>query len=112
MVGRLSSDYPQIDRAKSLVRNGNVVEPYGIYSHNGPAPIGETRLYHVEFWPIGNRFEAGHRIRLDLVGASAASKPDAPARDTIVVGGRSGARLWFPVLPGSDLLAALGSRQH
>lgn len=108
MLGRLSTNYPRIRPAKSLYDSrGRLVEPYGVYSQASPATLGETRLYHVEFWPIGNRFEAGHRIRLDLVGASAASKPNAPALNTIVVGGSKGSRLMFPVLPGSDLRAAL-----
>ena len=108
MLGRLSTNYPQIKRSKSLFdSNGRLVEPYGVYSQASPAPIGKTRLYHVEFWPIGNRFDAGHRIRLDLVGESAASKPDAPASNTVVVGGTKGSRLMVPVLPGSDLQSAL-----
>ena len=81
----------------------------GNYSRTSPATPGESRLYHVEFWPIGNRFEAGHRIRLDLVGASAASRPSAPGVNSIAVGGADGSRLLFPVLPGSDLRAALGA---
>src|SRR5881227_1608322 len=93
MLGRLSTNYPRIKRSKSLFdASGRLVQPYGVYSQSSPAPVGQTRLYHVEFWPIGNRFEAGHRIRLDLVGASAASKPNAPALNTIVVGGRRGSR--------------------
>src|SRR5437016_286216 len=101
MLGRLSTNYPRINRAKSLVDSaGNVVQPYGIYSQTSPAPIAKARLYHVEFWPIGNRFEAGHRIRLDIVGESGASKPDAPALNTIKLGGSRGSRLMFGVLPG------------
>ena len=42
---------------------------------------------------------------MDVVGASAASKPNAPALNTIVVGGRKGSRLMFPVLPGNELEA-------
>jgi uncharacterized protein len=49
-------------------------------------------------WPIGNRFRAGHRIRLTLLGASGASKPSPPGIDTIRVGGPSGATLLLPVL--------------
>jgi putative CocE/NonD family hydrolase len=108
-VGRLSTNYPQIDPAKSLIDSaGNVVQPYGIYSQTSPAAVGTSRQHHVEFWPVGNRFEAGHRIRLDIVSESAASRPNAPAVNTIELGGSGGARLLFPVLPGSDLAAALG----
>src|SRR4051794_1048503 len=107
--GRLSSDYPDIDVDKSLVADGNVVQPYGDYDPKKPAPIGGQRLYHVELWPIGNRFDKGHRIRLHILGSSAASLPGAPALDSVAVGGASGSRLLFPVLPGSDLPSALGT---
>jgi len=80
-------------------RTGAVVEPYGVYDHKSPAAPGEERLYHVEFWPVGNRFRRGHRLRLDILGASGASKPGAPALDTVRVGGRGASRLLFPVLP-------------
>ena len=107
--GRLNTDYPGIDRRRSLKdpRTGDIVQPYGRYDRPDPAAIGQERLYRVEFWPIGNRFKAGHRIRLHIVGISGASKPDAPAVNTIRVGGPQGARLLFPVLPGSDLGRAL-----
>ena len=109
-VGRLSTSYPNIDPARSLTDPGTgaVVQPYGDYAKSDPATPGAQRLYHVEFWPVGNRFEAGHRIRLDIVGASTASKPTAPGVNTIEVGGGHGSLLRFPVLPGSDLPAALG----
>jgi hypothetical protein len=108
-TGRLSSDYPDIDPAKSLTVDGQVVQPYGVYDPKKPAPIARQRLYHVELWPIGNRFEKGHRIRLHILGSSAASLPGAPALDSVTVGGASGSRLLFPVLPGSDLPSALGA---
>src|SRR3954470_12239945 len=109
-VGRLSTSYPNIDPARSLTDSGTgaVVQPYGDYAKSDPATPGAQRLYHVEFWPVGNRFEAGHRIRLDIVGQSTASKPNASAVNTIELGGANGGRLQFPVLPGSDLPAALG----
>jgi hypothetical protein len=99
-VGRLLDDYPGIDPARSLYQGGRLVQPYGVYSSSTPPAIAQDRLYHVEFWPIGNRFEAGHRLRLDLVGPSAASRPDIPGVDRIVVGGRDGGVLEVPVLPG------------
>jgi predicted acyl esterase len=106
-AGRLSSDYPKVIRERSLVRGGRTVQPYGDYSNPDPATPGEARRYRVELWPVGNRFEAGHRLRLDLLGSSAASKPGAPALNTVTVGAGSGSRLLFPVLPGSDLGEAL-----
>jgi predicted acyl esterase len=110
-TGRLLSDYPHIDMARSLKdpETGEVVQPYGIYSTMDSAPIGTTRTYHVELWPIGNRFKAGHRIRLDVLGTSAASKPGDPAVNTVTVGGPDGSRLLLPHLNVSDLPHALGA---
>jgi len=110
-TGRLRTSYPFIDPARSLSDpvTGDIVQPYGIYSSKTPAAIGEPRRYFVEFWPIGNRFKAEHRIRLDIVGVSAASTPAGVAVNTVAVGGAGGSRLLFPVLPGSDLADALGS---
>src|SRR5262249_4082822 len=84
------------------------VQPYNLFAKQTPATVGSARLYHVELWPVGNRFEAGHRIRLDILGASGASQPGAPAVNTVTVGGASGSRLMFPMLPCSDLRASLG----
>jgi predicted acyl esterase len=107
--GRLLSSYPGIDPKRSLrdPRTRAIVQPYGIYDHKAPAAPGQERLYRVEFWPIGNRFKRGHRLRLHILGTSAASLPGAPAVNTVRVGGPGGSRLLFPVLPGSDLRAAL-----
>lgn len=106
-TGRLSTDYPAIDRRRSLTdpRTGDVVQPYGAYDRRTPATPGRLRTYHVELWPIGNRFRAGHRVRLHLVGASLASLPGLPGLATVDVGA---SRLLLPVLPGSDLRRALG----
>lgn len=108
-TGRLRTSYPNIDATRSLTDpvTGDVVQPYGIYASKSPAQIGEQRRYFVEFWPIGNRFKAGHRIRLDIFGVSAASTPAGLALNTVVVGGQNGSRLLFPVLPGSNLGEAL-----
>lgn len=109
-AGRLLSSYPDIDRSRSLVdpATGNVVQPYGVFDHKTRIRPGKFEKYHVELWPVGNRFKAGHRIRLQIVGASAASMPTIPGLNTVKVGGASGSRLLFPVLPGSDLGTALG----
>ena len=48
---------------------------------------GHPRRYHVEFWPIGNRFEAGHRIRLHLARRVRGVQAERPAVNTIVLGG-------------------------
>jgi predicted acyl esterase len=100
-AGRLNSDFPKVDRDRSLrdPRTGAIVQPYGRFDQRDPATIGRARTYHVEIWPIGNRFRTGHRIRLTVLGSSDASEPSAPALDTITVGGRRGSRLLLPVLP-------------
>jgi putative CocE/NonD family hydrolase len=107
--GRLLSSFPGVDDAKSLHDpvSGDLVQPYGIYDHKTTGALGQVRTYHVELWPIGNRFRAGHRLRLHVIGASAASLPTLPALNTLRVGGDSGSRLMVPVLPGSDIAAAL-----
>lgn len=111
-TGRLLSSFPGVDEARSLTdpRSGAIVQPYGRYDRKDRATPGEARRYRVELWPIGNRFRAGHRIRLHIVGASAASLPGVPAVNTVTAGGPDGSRLLLPVLPGSDLSAALGGR--
>lgn len=101
-AGRLRSSYPGIDLDRSLLdADGDVVQPYGRYDAKDPATPGEERRYFVELWPIGNQFDAGHRLRLHIVGASGASQPTTPAVNTIRLG-EGGSRLLFPVLPGSD----------
>src|SRR3546814_17142232 len=78
--------------------------------------VGETRRYHVELWPLGNRFKAGHRIRLHIVGASAFHVPSLPAVHTVYVGGPNSPRLLLPVVPASALPAGSpasnGIRHH
>src|SRR3954470_23847392 len=108
-AGRLLSSYPDIDPDRSLhdPQTGEIVQPYGRFDAKQPAAVGEQRGYRIEFWPIGNRFKQGHRLRLHVLGQSGASLPGAPAVDTIQVGGPDGARVLVPVLPGSDLRAAL-----
>ncbi len=106
-VGRLSTSYPDVVESRSLVVDGDVVQPYGDYSTRRPAGPLAWRRYHVELWPVGNTFEAGHRIRVQLLGTSAASMPELTALHSVRLGGSSGARLLLPVLPGSDLDAAL-----
>jgi len=106
-AGRLNTDFPKIVASKSLVKSGRVVQPFGDFSTSSPARIGQYRPYHVEFWPVGNVFEKGHRLRLTLVGASALSRPSLPGLNTVRIGGLQGAQLFVPVLPGSNLATAL-----
>lgn len=104
--GRLNTDFPEVDEAKSLKdAHGTIVQPYGRYDQRKPAAAGQERVYRVELWPIGNRFKAGHRLRLHILGTSIASLPMLPALNTVDV---AASRLLMPVLPGSDLRRALG----
>jgi predicted acyl esterase len=106
-AGRLKSDFPGVDPSRSLIdAAGNIVQPYGTYDVRDPAGVGEERRYHVELWPIGNQFDAGHRLRLHVLGVSGASMPGVPALNTVRLG-EGGSRLLFPVLPGSELTSAL-----
>jgi predicted acyl esterase len=107
--GRLLSSFPQVDRKRSLRRDGQIVQPYSEFDRKDPAAPGAERRYRVELWPVGNRFAAGDRLRLTLLSASGASQAGAPALNTVSVGAGSGSRLLFPVLPGpgSDLAEAL-----
>jgi predicted acyl esterase len=106
-TGRLRTAYPGVDLSRSLVDDtGAIVQPYGRYDQPDPAPIGQERRYHVELWPIGNRFQSGHRLRLHIVGASAFHQPSLPALNTIRLGGGDGSRLLLPLLPGSDIGSA------
>lgn len=106
-VGRLNTAFPGVVESRSLYAGGQLVQPYGDYSRATPAVPLTSRTYHVEFWPIANRFEAGHRIQLSLVGQSLLSFPALPALNTVTLGGGSGSRLMFPAVAGSDLAAAL-----
>jgi len=107
-TARLRSSYPEIDPARTTYdRDGNVVEPYNRFDRKTATPIGQDRLYRVEFWPLGNRFRRGHRIRLHVVGPSGFHVPAGVAVNTVTVGGSPGSRLLLPVLPGSDLATAL-----
>ncbi len=108
-IGRLRTSYPEVVAERSLVdANGEIVQPYPDHSTKTPAAPGETREYHVEFWPIGNRFQAGHRLRLYLVGAPNYILP-TPGVNLVSVGGATPSRLLLPQLPGSDFCTALGT---
>jgi predicted acyl esterase len=96
-TGRLNTAYPNVIASRSIVDGqGDVVQPYGDYSAKSDALPGATRAYQVELWPIGNRFRRGHRIRLVILGASAASMPGVPAVNLVSL---KGSRLLLPLVP-------------
>ncbi len=110
-AGRLLSAYPNVTASKSLHdAQGDIVQPYGDYSSKSDATPTAARSYQLEFWPIGNDFRRGHRIRLVVLGASAASMPGVPALNTIRLGGSEASRLLIPALPSPQSCpAAVGS---
>ncbi len=98
--GRLNSSFPGIYQAQSITdAHGNVVGPWGNFSTPVATLPLAARSYQLAFWPIGNEFKAGHRIRLVLLGASGASFPSLPAINTVSLGGAQASRLLLPVLP-------------
>lgn len=108
-VGRLRSSFPNIVAERSVFDDqGEVVQPYADHSQKSFALPAQTREYHVEFWPVGNRFQTGHRLRLYLSGAATYSIP-APNLNLVSVGRDTPSRLLLPVLPGSDVCAAIGT---
>jgi len=97
--GQLRTAYPFIDRARSLKdRAGDIVEPYADFSGLTPALPGTTRRYHLEILPIGNHFAAGDRLRLYVVGTSAAMEGAPPGLNTLSIGGATASKLLFPTL--------------
>jgi predicted acyl esterase len=107
-VGRLRTGYPHIIEERTVRDSrGEIVQPYNDFSAKDRALPGQTREYHVEFWPIGNRFAAGHRLRLYLTGAATYTVP-TPNLNFVSIGGDTPSRLQVPVLPGSDVCAAIG----
>lgn len=108
-IGRLRTGYPDLVEARTVRdARGEIVQPYADFSRKTLALPGQTREYHVEFWPLGNRFAAGHRLRLYLMGAATYSVP-TPNLNLLSVGGDTPSRLQVPVLPGGDLCRAIGS---
>jgi predicted acyl esterase len=82
-----------------------MVQPYNDFERKSPALPGTARDYDVELWPIGNRFAAGHRIRVYLTGTPATMTPPPPGVNTVTVGGPARARL---VLPSIGAAPAFG----
>jgi uncharacterized protein len=99
-TGQLRTSYPTVVSSRSLrdPRSGDIVEPYADFFRRNEAPPGTLRRYHVEILPIGNHFAAGHRLRLYLVGTSAAQQGAPPAVDSISIGGPTPSRLLFPTI--------------
>lgn len=108
-AGRLRSSFPDIVEDRSRVVDGAVVQPYGDFSAKRTVTPWTEHRYHVEFWPIGNRFAEGHRIRLHVVGASGYHMPTLTGPMLVRLGGDDGGSLLrLPVAPGGDLVGALG----
>ena len=100
-LGRLRSSYPGLDERLTIRdHDGTIVGPVGDFTKKiAIAPLTVQR-YHVELWPFGNRFEAGHRLRVYLLGTPLTMAPAPPAVNSVVTGGPQASRLVLPVLPG------------
>lgn len=109
-TGRLRTTYPDLVPERTRTdTTGAVIQPYADHSSKRSVTPGEEHRFHVELWPIGNRFQEGHRLRVHVVGASVFSVPTATGPQLVRVGGDDGGSvLRVPVLPGSDLRSALG----
>jgi predicted acyl esterase len=110
-TGQLRTAYPHFDTARSTIdkTTGDIVEPFTDYSSQDPAAMGTTREYHVEVLPIGNHFDAGHRLRLYVVGTSAAMQGATPGVNSLSIGGLTPSRLLLPTLGAPSFAPASGS---
>jgi putative CocE/NonD family hydrolase len=108
-TGRLRSSFPDlVEERTRRDASGAVIQPLNDLSTKRLVPPGTEHRYFVELWPIGNRFKAGHRLRLHLVGSSLFSVPTTTGPMLVREGGADGGSvLRVPVLPGSDLPTAL-----
>lgn len=108
-LGRLRSSFPHIIEERSRRSEGVIVQPIGDFSAKSYVTPGDEHRYFVEFWPIGNNFKQGHRIRLVLIGVAATNEPGPIAPNLVRLGGQDGGSLLrLPVLPGNNLVKALG----
>ena len=108
-TGRLRTSFPDLVPERSRRDPaGNVIQPYNDFSAKRNITPGTEHRYFVELWPIGNQFKQGHRLRLHVIGASSYHTPTTPGPNLVRLGGADGGSvLRLPVLPGSDLHAAL-----
>lgn len=101
--GRLRTSFPNVIESKSVKDgNGDIVQPYNDFSAKSYALPLVPKRYRVEFWPIGNRFQAGHRLRLYIMGTSPLMLPPALGMNNVWMGQGYPSRLLLPVLPGSS----------
>jgi uncharacterized protein len=97
-TGALRTSYPRVLRSRSLLdRAGHVVDPYNDFSSRDVARVGATRRYQVELLPIGNRFVAGDRIRLYLLGTPGEQLASPPGVNRVRLGS---SRLLLPTVGG------------
>ncbi len=96
-TGSLRTSYPDVIRPLSLIDPaGDIVDPYNNFSVSQPAKPGTTREFHVEILPIGDRFAAGHRIRVYIVGTPVDQLGAVPGANTLSFGGITASRLLLP----------------
>jgi predicted acyl esterase len=100
--GRLRTSFPKVIESRSVKdSSGTIVQPYNDFSAKQFQTPLLAKRYQVEFWPIGNRFEKGHRLRLYIMGTSPLMLPPLPAVNQVWAGTTMPSRLLLPLLPGS-----------
>jgi putative CocE/NonD family hydrolase len=104
--GYLRADLRQVDPTLSLHdAHGNIVRPWLTYSTPQPVPIGQPVEYLIDVIGTSNVFQAGHRLRLDIL-------PVAEGQLNSPVTGGAGAVqvLRDPPHPSSLMLPVVPSR--
>lgn len=100
--GRLRTSFPNVNTSRSLKDgSGTIVQPYNDFDKKTLQTPLVAKRYQVEFWPIGNRFQAGHKLRLYVMGTSPLMLAPMAALNTVYTGPKHASRLLLPVLPGS-----------
>ena len=109
-LGRLRSSYPDIVKERSRTADGVIVQPYNHLFEKRFVTPGSEHRYNVEFFPIGNRFKQGHRLRLHIIGNAVTNQQTTPGPNLVRVGGSDGGSiLRIPVIDGSFTSPASGT---
>ena len=100
-TGALRTSFPFVDSSRSLVVNGQIVDPYNDYATQSTALPGQTRQYQVEIMPMGNVFAAGSRIRVYVLGTPFDQLASPPGVNIVSLGGVTPSQLLLPSVGGS-----------
>jgi putative CocE/NonD family hydrolase len=104
--GLLRASLRRIDQDRSLKnRAGDIVYPYYPFDRHEAVPTGQVVEYQIAVDPTSNVFQAGHRLRLDIIGTGAAALDAAnapgagPGQVTIYRDTNHPSSLLVPVIP-------------